>query len=214
MRRDSGLPGSKQSPLLSSRFIICCEGEGEQIYLDLVRQELRLSKRQVIITAECGTDPFSIVQAADNLRAEEQRARAWRNGDTAWAVFDGDEHIQNDRQHWDQALDYARRKGIQTIISNPNLELWYLLHYKRQAGGITKEQVRDALRQYIPDYDKKVSEVKRLYDDLRAGQRNAIARAVNLVAQNERNTRELHANPSTRMHVLLEELHRIRTGSR
>ena len=47
-------------------------------------------------------------------------------GDSVWCVFDVDNHSNTTLE---KAVRYAENVKVNTVISNPCFELWYLLHY-------------------------------------------------------------------------------------
>ncbi len=140
---------------IGRKIIIACEGEKtERGYFEAMRQSLRISKDQVKVLKTEGSDPLTVVQAALDEREAQYDDQSWYKGSTAWAVFDGDEHIAHNPDNWQQALLLAQRKSINLAISNPCFELWYLLHYQEQTASLHRDQARHRLRRHIPEYDK------------------------------------------------------------
>ncbi|MEE3718445.1 RloB family protein [Tumidithrix elongata RA019] len=122
----------KRNPLkkpVGNKILIACEGENtEIIYFKAIRQKLRLPREQIIVISPEGTDPLTIVNEAIAERDELKYNRAWEKDDSAWAVFDGDEHIDNNYSRWCEALLKAERNKINLAISNPSIEFWFLIH--------------------------------------------------------------------------------------
>lgn len=85
--------------------------------------------------------PTSLIDAAvDRQRQEkrdEQRGRG-RRFDEIWCVFDVDEHLNLDR-----VFDLARRHEIRLAVSNPCLELWFVLHFEDQWAWIHRHQAQE-----------------------------------------------------------------------
>lgn len=85
--------------------------------------------------------PLSLVEHAVKLqrqeRRDERRARG-RKYDEIWCVFDIDEHPDLDR-----AFDLARRHGIHLAVSNPCLELWFILHFEDQSAWIHRRRAQE-----------------------------------------------------------------------
>lgn len=80
------------------------------------------------------------------------------DGGTAICVFDADVSTWNDAEK--KKLDklrakYVKNKHVLLCDSLPAVEYWFLLHYENtnRYFGTSKATVQ-ALRQYIPDYDK------------------------------------------------------------
>lgn len=97
---------------------------------------MRLSTFQVRVVHPDATDPLSIVNAAINYVSLESRDQ-WTKDDTAWAVFDGDEHRDSNPHNWNDAVQRAKSHGINLAISNPCFELWYLLYYQDQFAKLS-----------------------------------------------------------------------------
>ena len=134
--------------------IIVCEGvKTEYQYFEAIRKTLRLPTVTVQVVHSGATDPRSIVRNALELRQERERERRWSADDTAWAVFDGDEHRLRDPANWNDAFQIAGKK-VSLAVSNPCFELWYLLHYQDQQGYIDRDVARHLLKIHLPNYEK------------------------------------------------------------
>jgi hypothetical protein len=84
--------------------------------------------------------PISLVtRAVENQREErrnEKRGRG-RSYDEIWCVFDVDEHLELPR-----AFDLARRHLISVAVSNPCIELWFVLHFEDHRAWIDRHAVQ------------------------------------------------------------------------
>lgn len=67
-----------------------------------------------------------------------------------WAVFDRDMH-----PNIPQALELARRFGIEVAFSNPCFELWPLLHLEDFGAQLDRHALQSRLRSKMPSYDHK-----------------------------------------------------------
>ncbi len=101
----SPFPRPTRDRTTGPKFLVACEGDGEKAYLEAIRQSLRLSNSQIVVLNEKGTDPLSVVRAVIEHQQGLQSDGRWLEGDSTWAAFDGDEHRDNDRENWYQALD-------------------------------------------------------------------------------------------------------------
>lgn len=77
-------------------------------------------------------EPLTLVNAA--VEAKRQEAREERKGrgrahDEVWCVFDRDDH-----KRFHDALDKAASNDIKIVISNPCIELWFILHFSDQTS--------------------------------------------------------------------------------
>lgn len=189
---------------IGRRVLIACEGsKTEPGYFDGIRQALRLSTERVLVIPHEGTDPRSVVRAAVARRNEQRRDGRWTERDTAWAVYDGEEHLAANPTNWHEAIQIAQTKDIRLAISNPCFELWYLLHYQDQSAYLTRQQARHALKQYLPDYEKS----NRLYPEpLKDLTREAIRRAKALDSRAQANELPAHENPCCGVVYLVESL--------
>ena len=94
----------------------------------------------VLIDPFRGVPTSLIERAVDRQRQEkrdERRSRG-RNYDEIWCVFDVDEHPGLDRVY-----DLARRHKIHLAVSNPCLELWFILHFEDQSAWIHRDRAQE-----------------------------------------------------------------------
>ena len=133
------------------KIVIACEGsKTEPGYFEGIRKELRLRTLQIIILRHQGkTDPHSIIEQVIEKRQEMKQAQAWTKGDSAWAVFDGDEHMEQSYANWKSAIDRANSQDIQLAITNPCFELWYLIHFQDHYAQVSRDKVISNLRKHI-----------------------------------------------------------------
>lgn len=176
------------------KIVIACEGsKTEPGYFESIRRELRLRTLQIIVLRHQGrTDPRSIIERVIEERKEMKSNQAWTEGDSAWAVFDGDEHIEQSPDNWRSAIDLATKQKIKLAITNPCFELWYLIHFQDYFAQITRDRVINLLGKHIPNYDKSMC----LYPKpLKPLTEQAIQRAERIAAQIERDELDEHSNP-------------------
>ncbi len=175
------------------KILIAYEGMGaERGYFNAIRQFLRLQSTRVILAPHTGTDPYTIVRQAISSREEQIREQAWIKGDSAWAVFDGDEHMRNDLQRWKNALQTAAKEKINLAISNPCFEFWYLIHFQDYFANLSNKQAERSLKNHIPGYEKPQILYPKPLGPLT---RDAIQRAKQLMKRCEANGWQEHTNP-------------------
>lgn len=119
-------------------FLAFVEGAvTEEAYLLYWKRRLR-EKCLVDIPDFHGT-PMSLVEKAVEIKKfEEKEDRRGRGKahDEYWCVFDVDRHplLQ-------EAIELARRHGVKTAVSNPCIELWFLLHFQDQTAYLERDEV-------------------------------------------------------------------------
>ncbi|AFZ27909.1 hypothetical protein Cylst_5934 [Cylindrospermum stagnale PCC 7417] len=182
------------SKKIGQKIIIACEGsKTEPIYFNSIRNELRSPTLEIIVLRHQGkTDPGNIIERLIEERQQMKDEKRWSNKDVAWAVFDGDEHIEKSRAIWDNAINRAKSQNIQLAITNPCFELWYLIHFQEHLGQINRDKLAKLLEKHIPDYDKSMC----LYPKpLKSLTKRAIQYADKIAKQIERNELDAHSNP-------------------
>jgi hypothetical protein len=150
-RYDRRPPGRDIIP----NILIVCEGEETELsYFNGIK---RFKKRNTIsikvFDAGKKTDPMSIVNRTIDERQNLKDKDNWKAGDSAWAVFDGDEHIIGNLNNWRKALTLAESKKINLAITNPSFEFWYLIHFQDAFGQMNAKTAYKMLLKEIPGYD-------------------------------------------------------------
>ena len=179
------------------RFFIVCEGEKtEPNYFKKfsVDVDIQLSKGE-------GKDTKSLVEKAIKLKnglKSDERNRVW-------CVFDRDRNDQNphDAHNFNAAIILAKTNGIKVAYSNDPFELWYLLHFNYYNTGISRKDYKNMLTKLLRHEYKKNSET--IYEELKDKQQDAIKHAKLLLEKYDRPNPESD-NPSTTVHLLVEEL--------
>lgn len=103
------------------------------------RRDLR---DRVLVTVDGfrGAAPLSLVEHAVATKRETEREEARGRGsayDEIWCVFDRDLH-----PNVDEALALAERYGIGVVLSNPCIELWFVLHFEDQTASIHRHDAQ------------------------------------------------------------------------
>ena len=84
--------------------------------------------------------PMALVDRAIGAKARNEKdARRGRGRahDEVWCVFDVDEH-----PHLPDAIRRARDHGIGVAVSNPCIELWFILHFADQTAHIGRREAQ------------------------------------------------------------------------
>ena len=196
----------------AERLLIVCEGaKTEPLYLGEIRQQLRLPSANVQVQpAAYGTEPLRIVEYAERLFTEGQRALGIhvQSFDRVVVVFDLDEHhtyhaalqrvaALNGRLENDERV----KVPFEAVVSVPCFELWLLLHFEDGFAPLHREEAVVRLRGYLPGYAKgQGSHWAVTHERLNI----ATARANALLAAGH--TAEDGAQPYTNMHELVHRL--------
>jgi hypothetical protein len=146
-RKRGGEPKRKASDAAKRRSIlIFTDGQKtEPIYLT---HWSRVYREHVLVTIDDfhGT-PLALVRTAAARRDADLREARRGHGDAYsdyWCVFDIDEH-----PHVREALELATSNGIHVAVSNPCIELWFLLHFQDQHAAIHRHDAQRRSTEYL-----------------------------------------------------------------
>lgn len=202
MRR-SGPPTRRVTAAAQRReILVFVEGlETEERYLTYWHRRHRDS---VLVTVDdFRGGPLQLVQHA--VRAKNREAKEARRGrgkprDEIWCVFDVDEH-----PNLAAALDLAFRNGIGVSISNPCLELWFLLHFENCTAFLDRKEAQRRARVHL-SCSKVLTDAA--LESLAARHEKAVARAVGLDAKHRGDGSPDGTNPSSSVWRLVELIRR------
>jgi len=134
--------------------VIVCEGEKTELkYFQNIRSQIEVRNANIQIRPVHGncTAPMSMVNyAIDNLTEWDVD---FESGDGVWCVFDVDENTDRILQ---DTFDRAKANRIKMALSNPCIELWFLIHFRDQHAGLERDQAKSEYRKYQPRYDGEV----------------------------------------------------------
>ena len=133
------------------RYLIVCEGQlTERRYLQGINRFW--NHPAVLEIKQHYTSPREIVQHAVQLQAESRRKSKtdplWEF-DSIWCFFDRDDH-----PNIPEAIIQARDNNINIAFSDPNFELWLLLHFQDQTAFLTRQGAAKGCEDYMPNYQK------------------------------------------------------------
>lgn len=200
------------------KVLIVCEGsKTEPNYLKELINHYKLSTANVIIDGDCGSDPVSVVNRAEQRFRELGRQKGIDDYDRIFCVFDKDDHEEHG-QKFSQALSQIKQKtfknvNFSAITSNPCFEVWVILHYEPLTRPMTAsgnntaaQEVARYLKKYIPEYEKGRKDLYSIIGD-------ETERAINYSKRLSReNADSDSANPSTQMHELIEYLQNLKSS--
>ncbi len=185
---------------LRQRFLIVCEGtKTEPNYFRGFRVPSAVI--EVEIRGE-GMNTISLVEKATYLARQAKLDSAAY--DQVWCVFDRDEFPE---QHFRDALALAKRRGIKVAYSNEAFELWFVLHFHYVCTGMSRTQYCEKLDDLLPTKYQK--NCKEMYSLLEEKQPIAIQNAEMLMQEYKPGADPVKNNPSTTVHLLVNELNRF-----
>jgi hypothetical protein len=197
--RQSKIPYGDRKEKSRRWFLIVCEGEKtEPYYFKSFPVDAKVIKLD--IKGE-GRNTQSLVEKAIKLKNGSE----FDETDRFWCVFDRDENPNNpnDSQNFNSAITLARNNGIDVTYSNDAFELWYLLHFHFYNTRISRQRYPNMLTRLLGHEYKKNSET--IYEELKDKQQDAIKHA-KLLLQKYDSPNPKTDNPSTTVHLLVEEL--------
>nr|WP_272943253.1 RloB family protein [Spirulina subsalsa] len=143
-----------------------------------------------------GKNPSKLLNSAKDLKEREDY-------DQVWCVFDRDSWTPED---FNNAIRNAENQGFKVAYSNEAFELWYVLHFEFLNTGIPRNDYLQKLDRLLNHKYHKNSE--KIYDELFDRQPTAIRNAINLLNQYDPHIPAID-NPSTTVHLLVQELNRF-----
>ena len=173
------------------RLLIVCEGERtEPAYF----RSFRVTNAVVQVLGY-GYNTIALVEKAIELKQQEEY-------DQTWCVLDRNSFpIQN----FNRALSLAEQNRIRVAYSNEAFEHWYLLHFNYYDTQLSRSQYCEKLSELLRFKYRK--NLENMYELSSSRQAVAIRNATTLLEKHGPLDAS-HANPSTTVHLLVEELNR------
>ncbi len=173
--------GKKINPTL----FVFCEGETEESYINLLRSEYKIPS--IIIHPKIGGGDIS-----DKFIRNYKKGRPSHPKDETFLFYDLDvpEILQRLRKIENSKL----------LISNPSVELWFLLHYKNQTANVNSDYCCKELKNRNKVYKKGTIDDK-LKEKLLLKKNDALNRAKKL---------DENKNPSSSVYKLIEVLNGLK----
>ncbi len=165
---------------MKPNFFVFCEGETEIAYVKFLRSLYRAPIQVIPKKGKSNISEDFIVKSKNEYVQTDQ--------DKVFLMYDLDV---------DGMLEQLQKiSNAELLVSNPCVELWFLLHYQEQKAEITSEKCVQKYQKVSKGYKKGVlsEEEKEVFTKNRE---SAIDRAKKLAA---------FQNPSTTVFKLLEEL--------
>lgn len=197
------LSGKRPSGVRDERkfYLIVTEGKTEAQYFD----HFRSTTGPRIESVDKQDSKVSLVKKAIALRDQLVKEDRYIDGDETWVVFDRDvdKKKSNDKATFNQALELAKKNGLEVAYSNDSFELWFLLHFQAVSTAIHRKNLGDKLKAYLKSY-KHGDDV---YDLIKDKYAEAVKRAKQMLkSATDAGTQPVDANPSTTVHILTDKL--------
>lgn len=184
--------------------LIVCEGSStEPAYFNELRKKLRLSAVQIdVVGLEDRSEPIDVVQHA--ISKKKQGVKKGVPYSEIWCVIDVE--IPMPHKSLEQAMDKAKDKKLEVILSNPFFEYWFLLHFKKVTTAFVKgEELYGALNEVHPTYKK----TRIGFDILYPLTYTAIKHSKEVLEEKGCSDDLRNFNPSTHVHRVVEHLHEV-----
>ena len=173
--------------LINPHFWVFCEGETEEAYIKFLRSKYRL--------------PVEVIPKVAGSSISKQYINSYKKDkpvhekDKDFLVYDADVK---------EIIERLKKIDNSTlIVSNPAIELWFLLHYKNQKAELSVDDcIRELSNRNRNNY-KKGNIDKPLNAKLGEKCTDACSRAKQL---------KLFNNPSTNMYLFIETLENAKNG--
>ena len=190
--------------------LIVCEGiKTETIYFNSLIAYEKLSSVNVQVFAGERSTPSMVVKTAIKIKEAQNKHLAF---DEVYCVIDRDSH-----HSFEEAKQLANKNNITLIVSYPNIEYWYLCHfiYSRapiiEKGGKSAGDNCEAVlnKEWKKIFNKAYSKTEKdtyilLLPHLENGIKNAKRSLQEAIKEEE-------YNPSTEVHLLVDNLRKLKS---
>lgn len=171
--------------------------EGRKTEVQYLGHWFQLHRERVLVVFDPshGSPRRLVEEAAKQKREDRRRGQL---ADEYWCVFDIDEH-----EKVPEAIDMAQANQIRLAISNPCIELWFLLHFGDQNAYIDRRDAQSESESLLQCEKNLSSEaLARLEERFEAARR----RAQHLDRKHELDGSPPRANPSSNIWALVERI--------
>jgi hypothetical protein len=129
-----------------------------------------------------------------------------QENDKIFCVLD----VDNDTDEMIQEAIRVKPEYIQLNLSNPNFELWLLLHFAYHNQSLSIDETFTKLRNHIPDYTK--PNIESIFQTLKENENNALTHTARLRNYHLRSDIDLNsrdANPYTSVDEVVKFLNSL-----
>jgi hypothetical protein len=175
--------GKPRGKKIRPQIWVFCEGETEEAYVEYLRAKYRLPIEIVARVAGSAISRRYISQC--------KKGKPTHPKDLDFLMYDADVPAV--------LLRLRSIAPATLLLSNPAIELWFLLHFKNPSASLTADDCVRELKNRTGYTKGSIS--RKLGKKLDECTAQACARAKNLT---------LHQNPSSNVHILIETLDQIK----
>ncbi len=191
----------KQNRKTKRVILVSFEGKNktENIYLNNYANRDNNYNIKIVYGNE--TDPINLVNQTIKKIKDLELDLTY---DVAYCIFDTDVD-KNKEKSIEEAISIANENNIIPIISNPCVEIWFLLHYEYTTSKMNNNEVINRLKRYNSHYKKSYN----IYKDIELKTEIAIKNAKKLEKEHIKNNiklQSLESNPYTEIYKVVEEL--------
>lgn len=196
-------------------FLIVCEDENtEPTYFENFKTQI---PEESIYLRPVGTgkDPKGVVEEAV-IEKLKLATEAKKEVDVAWVVFDKDDADLNQTRinRFNDAFDIAKKNGIEVAYSNEVFELWLLLHLTEvdEKNALPRKKIYELLQEKIrlsnkySTFEYKHGNASILPIIYEIGDQDLAIQRSKKLLEHQHGKYPIEANPSTRVHLLVESL--------
>lgn len=196
-------------------YLIVCEGEKtEPNYFKSLKEKLPIGVVDSIVIEGEGKNTLTLIEETNKIRERKEKGMNGRRFDHTWAVFDRDSFPE---ANFDNAINKAeqQRRKINCAWSNEAFELWYLLHLAFVNVGMTREDYKPKIEQWLTNlmgqsfkYAKNRAD---MYDILQKyGNEEQAIKWAELLDRGYEDRKFSAQNPNTKLYILVGQLNKLK----
>lgn len=194
----------------SKNLVIFCEGRSEKKYFNKIKKKYRVRNLNIIPEVSTQKNPIHIVNEAIKYMKHLKKSKNYLQKDVCYCVFDKDD---NTKKQLEEALEISKESefNIKLILSNPNLEVWFALHFEELNidKNYSKKEIENIISSHIGKRYEKCN-IGNLFDNfLKNNTKNAIKNSkqkINEFYQLDINIYSIDSNPSSMIIFIIEEI--------
>ena len=145
-------------------YYVFCEGNTEKIYVNFLKREYKIP---IEIKSTVSKNRISQKYISEYLKGKPKSKK-----DKVFLMYDLDVP--------EMLKKLQSVKNVNLLVSNPAIELWFLLHHKNQTSNISSDNCTKSLKKFWKDYKKGELKSSQL-SDLLKNQTKASNRAIKLI---------------------------------